>query len=89
MVEAEIKSKTNRYFNKYLVTTNKQFIAPRWASVEDMNQLIENQKHINPDAIFGVIDPRNETLVSLQDMFSTTAINNKRILREERGSSAR
>lgn len=58
----KIKCNDNKYFKKRILTRVRQQVAPRWAS--DMNLLkqvcIQQQKDINPDAIFGQIDPRDK-----------------------------
>ena len=88
--EQEIQDKQNKFFNKHQITRGTRQVVPRWASDDSLIQLIEEQqKKINPEAIFGVIDPRDSNNVSLKDMFKVTTINQMRLLNRERGSSAR
>lgn len=68
-----VKSKQNKFFNKHQVTQNLKIVVPRWASDDELITLIEvQQKKINPDAIFGVIDPRDSNNVKLTEMFTTS-----------------
>ena len=61
-----VHQKSNKYFNKYKVTKNKKIVIPRWASDDALIQQIENQqKKINPDAIFGIINPKETQNVKL------------------------
>ena len=71
------------------MTRGNKHIVPRWASDDGLINLIEQQqKQINPEAIFGVMDPRDANSVRLQDMFRMTTVNQVRLLRNNRGSSA-
>jgi hypothetical protein len=54
-----------------LVTLKGGVAIPRWASNIDLVQNIcmTQQMDINPDAIFGNIDPRDSNNVKLNEMF--------------------
>ena len=66
----------NKYFNKRILTNERQQVAPRWAS--DMSNLQKvsevQQQTMNPDAIFGFIDPNDTKLVALNKMFRMTTM---------------
>ena len=83
--------KDNKYFNKRILTNERQQLAPRWAS--DMRHLtqvsVQQQKDINPDAIFGFIDPRDTELIKLQEMFEPKTVRQFHMLNKPRGSSAK
>ena len=59
----EEKAQQPTYLNKRMVTALSGIVVPRWAS--DQASLIkiarQQQNTINPDAIFGRIDPRDTT----------------------------
>jgi len=67
----EKKANENEYMNKRLVTKNGGVAIPRWASDLELVKHIgkTQQKDINPDAIFGQIDPRDSNNVKLNEMF--------------------
>lgn len=69
-----------------LVTKRGGIVISRWASNDLLLQQIqEKQKKIDPDAIFGFIDPRQSHNVNLSEMFN---VNNTSRL-DKRGSSAK
>ena len=85
---AESSAQDHKYLSKRLVTQNTGIIISRWASdIATLDMIQRQQKStINPDAIFGRIDPRDTNMVVLKEMFET---NVKGRLDKERGSSAR
>jgi hypothetical protein len=54
-----------------MVTTHAGLVVPRWAS--DQENLLtvarQQQKYIDPDAIFGKVDPRDTSKFQLDKMF--------------------
>jgi len=89
----EKKANENEYMNKRLVTKNGGVAIPRWASDLELVKHIgkTQQKDINPDAIFGQIDPRDSNNVKLNEMFKDQKQTGDflRLLNKPRGSSAK
>ena len=54
-----------------MVTKGREYVVPRWASDPDYVLMIakKQQDTIEPDAIFGRIDPRDTTKYNLSEMF--------------------
>ena len=65
------RAQSRKYLNKRLITGNTGIVISRWASDMDTLKKIANQQKqsINPDAIFGMIDPRDTGTVKLKEMF--------------------
>ena len=87
----ENKFKETKHFNTRLVTQERRQIAPRWASdIENVQKIVRLQKEtIDSDAVFGYIDPRNSTIVELNELFLAKTIDQKRKYNGQRGSSAK
>jgi len=65
------QARSRKYLSKRLITGNTGIVISRWASDMDTLKKIANQQKqsINPDAIFGMIDPRDTGTVKLKEMF--------------------
>ena len=63
-----------KHLKKRLVTKDREVVIPRWASDMAMVTKIQNKQKLimDPDAIFGRIDPRQTDMVTLAEIFKET-----------------
>ena len=73
------------------MTKKTGIVISRWASdVETLRKIgAQQQETINPDAIFGRIDPRDANTVELKEMIAAKLPSQKHSYNKARGSSAR